>query len=204
MTLRLGVRIGQRSSPSALCVTDSEERRNPDTRRQDQHFLVRHLERLPAGTRFPDLARRVAEVVERLIDRTDTSPTLFLDATGLGQPIVDLVDQHLQRGRVVSVFFTHGDRRNQEDTVITLGKAFLVSELQTLLQTHRLHLPDTPQARTLADYLLDYEIHVEPDANERYGAFSVGHHDDLVTALELAVQTWKSPGRVVHGAHWDW
>jgi hypothetical protein len=34
--------------------------------------------------------------------------------------------------------------------------------------------------------LQDYEIRVDQDANEKYGAFKVGTHDDLVTALGLA------------------
>jgi hypothetical protein len=34
---------------------------------------------------------------------------------------------------------------------------------------------------------------VEPDANDRYGAFRVGRHDDLVTALGLAVH--RAPPR---------
>ena len=34
-----------------------------------------------------------------------------------------------------------------------------------------------------------YEIRVSEDANDRYGAFRTGTHDDLVTALGLAVQT---------------
>ena len=36
--------------------------------------------------------------------------------------------------------------------------------------------------------LLDYEIRVDQNANDRYGAFRVGTHDDLVTALGLATQ----------------
>ena len=50
------------------------------------------------------------------------------------------------------------------------------------------HLPRTRQAETLAKELRDYEVRVEPDANERYGGFPVGHYDELVTALGLAVQ----------------
>jgi hypothetical protein len=50
------------------------------------------------------------------------------------------------------------------------------------------HLPDSDEARTLAQELQDYEIRVSEDANDRYGAFKVGTHDDLVTALGLAVQ----------------
>ena len=40
----------------------------------------------------------------------------------------------------------------------------------------------------MARELEDYEIRVTEDANDRYGAFKVGAHDDLVTALGLAVQ----------------
>ena len=62
-----------------------------------------------------------------------------------------------------------------------------------LLQTARLHLPRTAEAERLAQELLDYEIQIDEKANERYGAFRVGSHDDLVTALGLAVN--KEPRR---------
>jgi hypothetical protein len=52
-------------------------------------------------------------------------------------------------------------------------------------------LPETPEARALASELLDYEIHVDENANEKYGAFKVGRHDDLVTAVGLAVQAGR-------------
>jgi hypothetical protein len=52
----------------------------------------------------------------------------------------------------------------------------------------RLHLPRTSQAERLAKELLDFEIRMDENANERYGAFQVGSQDDLVTALGLAVQ----------------
>jgi hypothetical protein len=57
-----------------------------------------------------------------------------------------------------------------------------------LLQTGRVHLPGTAEARALARELEAYEIRVTENANDTYGAFKVGTHDDLVTALGLAVQ----------------
>ncbi len=62
-----------------------------------------------------------------------------------------------------------------------------MSRLQALLQTQRIKLPETSEARVLAKELQDYEIRVSEDANEKFGAFKVGTHDDLVTALGLAV-----------------
>ncbi len=111
---------------------------------------------------------------------------ILVDATGVGQPVVDLLRDGVGAEHIHGVFFTHGDRHSwgRDGTV---GKAYLVSRLQTLIQTKRIALPQTAEARTLADELLAYEIRVSEDANTKYGAFKVGTHDDLVTALGLAV-----------------
>ena len=124
----------------------------------------------------------------RVREERDVAPTvtLYVDATGVGQPVVDLLSA--ATARPIACYFTHGDRRTQERGRVSIGKAWLVSRLQSLLQTGRLHLPATAEARQLAKELQDYEIRVDQDANDRYGAFKVGTHDDLVTALGLAVQ----------------
>jgi hypothetical protein len=75
----------------------------------------------------------------------------------------------------------------------------VVSRLQDLLQSGRVHLPRIAEAEALAKELLDYEIRISEDANERYGAFRVGSYNDLVTALGLATMEdaiWR-PIRVV-------
>ena len=118
--------------------------------------------------------------------------TVYAGAAGVGQPVVDILKA--AGVPVKAVYYTHGDRRiQQDDGTITLGKAWLASRLQALLQTGRILLPSTPQARALARELQDYEIKVSEDANDRYGAFKVGAHDDLVTALCLAVQKEVMP-----------
>jgi hypothetical protein len=86
---------------------------------------------------------------------------------------------------IVAASFTHGDRHTRDGTTASLGKAFLVSRLQALLQTGRIDLPKTTEAQ--AKELQDYEIKIDQDANDQYGAFKVGTHDDPVTALGLWV-----------------
>jgi hypothetical protein len=49
MDVMVGLSIGQRRDPSALCVVEIDERLREDGRHLD-HFLVRHLERLPVAT----------------------------------------------------------------------------------------------------------------------------------------------------------
>ena len=226
-TVTIGVDIGQRVDPTAIAVVEAEDRapaptperlivrgqgstttiaHQPATRPQPAyHFLVRHLERLPLGTPYPAVAQRIAAVaasVRTIISPTASAPAIFLDATGVGQPVVDLV--RATGVRVTGVYFTHGDRRTVEADRVTLGKAYLVSRLQALLQTERLKLPVTEETAVLGRELADYEIKVCEDGDDKYGAFKVGTHDDLVTALGLdvvyqeprqyAVQFWRGLG----------
>jgi hypothetical protein len=185
--VRIGVDIGQRTEPSAVCVAASEDREGPHG--TEDHYIVRHLEGLPLGTSFPALADRTAQVAAGVLDRTDLTPYIYLDATGLGESVVDVFSVRARDARVVAVYFNHGDRRLRvSPREVHLGKAFLVGRLQTLLQLQCLHLPRTPDAQALAEDLLEYQIQVREDANERYGAFRVGARDDLVTALGLATQ----------------
>ena len=183
----MGVDIGQKREPTAICVAELEERKERE-RRTTNHFTVRHLESLPLGTPYPGVAARLSRLARGIRQHANGRAYLYVDATGIGQPIIDLLHQETTGlGSITPVYFTHGDQRTREGRQIRLGKAYLVSRLQMLLQTRRLHLPRTAESERLAQELLDYEIQVSEDANDRYGAFRVGSRDDLVTALGLAV-----------------
>lgn len=196
--ITIGVDIGQKRDPTALCVAEVDYRCVGN--RTETHFVIRHLERLPLGTPYPRVAERVAEMTGQVRTRTRENPTIYVDATGVGQPIVDLLWERIPGGWVVPVYFTHGDRRVEtkegQEVRVSLGKAYLVSRLQALLQNRRLHLPRTREAETLTEELQSYEIRVTENANDLYGAFKVGTHDDLVTALGLATQSDQPPWRL--------
>ena len=198
----IGIDVGQQVDPTAIAVCEVEPRNGP--RGWEDHYLGRHLERLPLGTPYPAVADRLAAIIgnvrAHVFDQARRSvgqPTpslrmdVFIDATGVGKPVADVLSG--AGLDVIPVYFTHGDRRTVEDRQITLGKAWLVSRLKTLLQTGRLHLAVSEEAVALQRELLDYELRVSEDANDRYGAFRVGSHDDLVTALGLAVQGADAP-----------
>lgn len=194
MAVTMGVAPGSRSEPAAIAVVEAERRDGP------WHYTVRHLEHLPTNTPLPVLAKHVGRLIEGVKERTGAVPNqLYADVTGRGSAITDLIQERAREVYFVTpAYFTHGDRRLFEDGKVTLGKGFLVGRLQTLLQAERLHLPESKEARTLAEELLAYEIKVDPAANERYGAFRVGTRDELVTALGLAVQA-KPPVWSVNG-----
>ncbi len=205
-SIAVGVDLGQRRDPTAIAVVEVEirqrERVFETAPRSDgrvyadrvidavaeDHYVVRHLERLSLGTSYPQVAERVAAVTRGAVARSGNWPMLYVDATGVGQPVVDVLRAAGVQAHLKPTYFTHGDRRTEDNGEVKLGKAWIVSYLQALLQGGRLHLPQTAEARALAAELIDYEIRVDENANDRYGAFKVGKHDDLVTAIGLAVQ----------------
>lgn len=187
MDVVMGVAVRQRREPSGLCVVEVESRRGEDGKKVE-HYVVRHLERIPPGTSYPAMAKRCGEVAKGVKDRTGSRPEVFVDATGFGEPLIDQVEAAGDYSGVRTVFFTHGDRRTQEGGEVRLGKAWVVCKLQTLLQSGQLHLPRSPEAETLAEELTEFEIQVAPDANDKYGAFRVGTRDELITSLGLCVQ----------------
>lgn len=182
----MGISFGDRRDPTAIAVAEEELRTRPD-KLKVFHYLVRYLERLPVGTSYSEATRRAAEIVEAVKEREGSAPDLFLDATGMGDPLVAMVKTEVRRCRVRPVYFTHGDRLTEEGNAIRLGKGYLVARLKILLERGELHLPRKPEAEALARDLREFQVEVAEDANERYGAFRVGRHDDLVTALGLAV-----------------
>jgi len=193
IVLTIGVDLGQRRDPTAIAVLELTGSAPSST------YETRHLERLPLGTKYPAVAARVAEVQRNAaqaarqghFDRTgiavsDVALQTFIDATGA----VPALDMFRERGiDCTPCFFTHGDRRTTKRGTVTIGKAWLVNRLQALAQSDRLRLPPGhPEATAMIRELQDYEIKVDQNANDRYGAFKVGTHDDLVTAVGLAAQ----------------
>ena len=181
----VGVDIGQSNDPTALCVAE----------KVPEQLLVRHLARLPLGTEYPAVVRHIAELTDAVRDRTGTAPTTVVDATGVGKPIVDAL--WAEDRPVVAVYLTAGHKRSCRRLgarpIYSLGKARMVSRLQALVQTDRLRLPRTAEARALAKELHNYEIRVDDDGHARFGAFKSGTHDDLATALALAVDFGMDP-----------
>src|SRR5215203_2657643 len=106
----VGVDIGQKRDPTAVAVVEHEWRKRDG--REEDHWLVRHLERLPLGTAYPQVANRLTEVASGVRKRAQSTPTVYVDATGVGQPVVDELGS---RGlSPIAVYFTHGDKRTEE------------------------------------------------------------------------------------------
>lgn len=200
----IGIDVGQRRDPTAIVVAeivledtgrdtitaryaDGSFDRAPETHHV---YVVRHLERIPLMTDYPSVATRLVEIVAEVKARDpERRPWVLADATGVGRPIIDMLEDALHtQATLTAVTFTGSDRLDDtHEWEARVGKEYFASRLKALTQTGRIRLPDTAEARQLADELQDYELRLNSKANAIFGAFKQGTHDDLVTALGLAV-----------------
>jgi hypothetical protein len=83
---------------------------------------------------------------------------------------------------------TGGDTVTRDTHVTRVPKRDLVSVTQVALQTGRLKIASRlPEAATLTNELLNFQVKISLDAGESSGAWREGSHDDLVLALCLAL-----------------
>src|SRR5262249_22634138 len=114
-------------------------------------------------------------------------------------------------GRLVPVTITGGFAvTEQENGDWHVPKKELVTCLQLLLQSQRLRIADAlPEAATLVRELQTFQVKITLAANETFGAWREGAHDDLVLATALAAwwaekhQPWKLGPISVGRSIWD-
>src|SRR5262249_30072942 len=118
-----------------------------------------------------------------------------VDHTGVGRGVVDLLKQSLTH--IVPVTITAGQTVSlTPDGAFHLPKKELVTALQLLLQSRRLLVARTLRdAGVLVRELENFRVKITPAANEIFGAWGTGQHDDLVVAVALAAW-WSERPRV--------
>lgn len=201
----VGIDIGKKADPSAVCVVLGEERRPLDRSSATDgitHYNVPFIQRLPLEMKYPQQVARFVEIITGAAQKCQWKcqpPVIFADVTGVGDGVLDLLEPELHKRGLRGlhrVRFTHGDRITvNPGRHITIGKSYMGNRLQILAESQRVHLPDIPEARALADELLDFDIEVDEDGGEKLGAMRPGTHDDMVVSLALATLLEMHRGR---------
>jgi hypothetical protein len=196
----LGLDLGKAKDYTALVILE----RHGEA--EEAIFHARHLERFPLGTPYPKIVADVAAMLHKppLSDaaRPAERPRLAVDETGVGSPVVDLFRQADLAGRLYPVHITGGATVNHANGVEYVPKRDLVSVVQVALQTDKLKIARAlPEAQTLVRELQDFEVKITDSANDTYGAWREGTHDDLVLAVALALWVGKKIGEQVMGGH---
>lgn len=182
----VGLDLGQARDYSAVCVMD---RQNPKRREDRPVYRVRHLERYPIGTSYPDVVKRLQDMMEKE-PLAGSDPTLLVDGTGVGRAVVDLIWKGLPDVRAYSITIHGGHATTKDGKEYRVPKRELVGVVQVQLQEKLLKISESlPESQTLVQELLNFRAKIGASGHESFGApdWREGSHDDLVLALSLAL-----------------
>lgn len=213
-TITIGMHRRQPQDACALVVTERREEELNEAQQQDQAawekatgaaplvaaYTTRLLRKLTPGLSYPALADDLGALLAALAAHEPASVSLLIDATGLGEPIMDCYRERLAEaeGHITACLLTGNDRCEEGEDArgrrqLLVGKRYLLNRLQILLQTGNLKLPKTAEASEVAEDLLKPPPTLNPAADDLpTGGFAVGRQDGLLTALGLSVL--KAPG----------
>ena len=183
-----GLDLGRPHEFTALSVLERTEVPDPDKpERRVRHYAVRHLERLPPATPYPEVFTRLTELFAAPPLR---GSRLVVDYTGVGRPVLDMLRKAKVGASITPLFVTSGKKSSSDDRGGWLvPRQELAATLQVLLQSRRLRVaPALPEATMLAKELAAFQVKVSGSAEMEMDAWREGAHDDLV--LAVAVAAW--------------
>ena len=156
--------------------------------------MLRHLERMPLGTPYAHVVKRVSEIMQHpaLVQQS----RLVVDATGVGAPGVEMLRADLPPCRVTAVTITSGEQAHGRSEDWHVPKKDLMAELQVLLEDGQLKIHrKLRESATLVRELTDIRLSPRAGGRVGMGADGYGQHDDL--ALAVALACWRARRREI-------
>lgn len=157
-----GIDIGKAADPTAVALLAD--------------WRAERLYRIALGTDYQTVAKHISEISRQ-------GYALWIDATGVGAPVID---QARQLGAVVqAVSITAGERIHRAGDGWTVPKRELVEGLQAAIGNRlSLALPSSEKETLFAEMTA---FQVQHGKHAAKFAAAAGKHDDLVLALALGV-----------------
>ena len=201
----IGCDLGQANDFTALCVL--EKLRDVSSTIQQKGFEpptsitttrnifhLRHLQRLKLGTGYPDIVNIVGTMLKAL-PTAKIAPALVVDATGVGRPVIDMMQK--AGLRPIAVTITGGfDENRVLSNEWRIPKRNLVSTLAVLLQSGRLKVaPDLAEGETFVSELSNFKVKISAAGHDSYSSWRESVHDDLV--LSVALGAWFGERKVL-------
>jgi hypothetical protein len=152
------------------------------------YYRLRHLERLPRHTSYPEQVRQVVDLCDHIGRKYGSLPLLAVDFTGVGAPVFDML-RTSYHGVTKGVTITGGSQVSVSDDgrVHRIPKLSLVSRLRVGLESGHLKIcREINEVDTLVDELGNFELRVSESGTVTMEAAGSGH-DDLVLSLCIAL-----------------
>jgi terminase large subunit-like protein len=175
----LGIDLGKRQDHTAIAVVE----------RKGAVLQLRYAERVALGTSYPDVVDRIRYLASHQDVRGRC--VIAVDATGVGEPVVDMLRSGQLGCEVSAVCITGGERETRSGNVWNVPKRDLMAGVQVLLEKGELKIAGRmKETGPLVKELTDVRLTAGSGGRLRMGADRSGQHDDLVMALALAC--WRA------------
>jgi hypothetical protein len=196
MPFYVGLDLGQSADYTALAVVEDVEKEGP-AGKEEKFLHLRHLERYPLRTPYPEQAGRVARLMrdEKLVTETRYPweptvyrkvPELVVDATGVGRAVTDLLKERGLWFKAVTI--TGGDAAKYSGRGASVPKRDLVAALEVPFHSGTLKVAEGLELwPALRAELLNFRRKINlKTAHDSYEHWRESDHDDLVLAAALA------------------
>lgn len=194
--LFIGLDLGQSKDYSAIAFIECNRLLPFNADEEITALNVLHLERWKRRTSYPQIVADTVKMINGLkkFQSPDGKPVLAIDATGVGAPVVDLFKRETIKAELKPIQIVGGATVSEEFGVTRVPKRDLVSVVQVALQNRILHIAERlPAASLLRTELENFQTKITEAANDVYGAWREGQHDDLVLATALALWCANRP-----------
>ncbi len=196
MNIGVGLDLGQAQDYTVFAAVERLPLLHPipNAPKRKWSYAVRHLEQFELGTPYTDI---VAAFKKRLESPSLKGCRVAADYTGVGRPVVDMLKAAKLSCRLEPILTTSGHKStyDKEDAAWHVPKKDLVSALQVLLQLHLLTChPKVPLAARFQKQLAEFKVKISRAANEQFGAWADGQHDDIVLAVALICWLFEETG----------
>lgn len=170
----IGVDIGQKVDHSAICLIEIVENK----------VIVRALVKFNLGTPWNLLMDAVIDLAKSIMEKGDIY-SFNVDATGVGAVPAQMIQEKLPDFRVDSFIFTNKSKRE------LVGKVKILHALGRLKFAMR--KGDEIYNRTIHELIVEMKqlqarVIRDDITNPEIEVFRTGSHDDLFTALALAIK----------------
>jgi len=194
----LGLDLGKMSDPTALALVEQRPERVIEHFNRmtiapvwgdDPRHGVTWLQRWPLRTPYHQIAAFVARLVANLVARPRAEVTLFVDGTGVGTAVVEILEKEptIKALGLTAITITSGRAVTRVAGGWHVAKGELIAPAQVALQRGMLDIsPQLPDARTLDRELRDFTVTLTDAAHATF-EHREGQHDDLVLGVALAV-----------------
>ena len=162
-------------------------------------YHVSRVKRIERETPYPVIARLLKKAHKQLLKNKDFDYVYYcIDEGGVGAGVTDQVVELIPDADVYRCTLTGGVNANWKTARdVSIPKPQMASTLIALFESNRIFIgkdDNAAQVKSLRDELLNYELKVSQAGHDQYGAMKTGEHDDIVTAIGLALWVAEDSG----------